>query len=171
MIALQRMLVQYEGDEIYLFPAWPKNWDVEFKVYAPIIFSAYKNEKVVIHGGLKISEESIQKINDPEILNRLNSSLRDKILELDLNTIGLNDLGEMRPVGFSRPFGLAWAELFVNGEPCSIARWPNDSKVKTGEIIDSGSVPHDGDFSNRGGAFTFESERPLTWKDQDDIWI
>jgi len=83
----------------------------------------------------------------------------------------LNDLGEMRPVGFSRPFGAAWAELFVNGKPYSIARWPNDSTIKIGEIIDSGSIPRDGDYSNRGGAFTFESERPLKWKDQDDIWI
>lgn len=35
MIALQRMLLQYEGNEIYLFPAWPKEWDVDFKLYAP----------------------------------------------------------------------------------------------------------------------------------------
>ena len=35
MTALQRMLVQYEGDEIYLFPAWPKEWDVNFKLHAP----------------------------------------------------------------------------------------------------------------------------------------
>lgn len=35
MIALQRMLLQYEGDELYLFPAWPKHWDVAFKLHAP----------------------------------------------------------------------------------------------------------------------------------------
>jgi hypothetical protein len=35
MTALQRMLVQYEGDEIYLFPAWPKDWNVAFKLFAP----------------------------------------------------------------------------------------------------------------------------------------
>jgi len=35
MIALQRMLVQYEGDDIYLLPAWPKDWDVAFKLHAP----------------------------------------------------------------------------------------------------------------------------------------
>ncbi|MEX2567598.1 MAG: DUF5703 domain-containing protein [Cyclobacteriaceae bacterium] len=33
--ALQRMLLQYEGDDIYLFPAWPKHWDVDFKLHAP----------------------------------------------------------------------------------------------------------------------------------------
>lgn len=35
MTVLQRMLLQYEGDDIYLFPAWPKHWDVDFKLYAP----------------------------------------------------------------------------------------------------------------------------------------
>jgi len=35
MTALQRMLLQYEGDDIYLFPAWPKDWDVDFKLHAP----------------------------------------------------------------------------------------------------------------------------------------
>lgn len=35
MIALQRMLLQCEGDKILLFPAWPKDWDVDFKLHAP----------------------------------------------------------------------------------------------------------------------------------------
>jgi alpha-L-fucosidase 2 len=35
MIALQRMLIQYENDKIYLLPAWPKEWDVRFKLHAP----------------------------------------------------------------------------------------------------------------------------------------
>ena len=35
MIALQAMLMQCEGDKILLFPAWPKEWDVEFKLHAP----------------------------------------------------------------------------------------------------------------------------------------
>lgn len=34
-VALQAMLVQYDGDKILLFPAWPKDWDVEFKLRAP----------------------------------------------------------------------------------------------------------------------------------------
>ncbi|MCP4454430.1 MAG: hypothetical protein GY809_23485, partial [Planctomycetes bacterium] len=35
MTALQRMLLQYEGDTIRLLPAWPKHWDVDFKLHAP----------------------------------------------------------------------------------------------------------------------------------------
>ncbi len=35
MIGLQEMLMQTSDNRIILFPAWPKNWDVSFKMCAP----------------------------------------------------------------------------------------------------------------------------------------
>lgn len=35
MIGVQEMLMQTVGDKIYLFPAWPKEWNVSFKLWAP----------------------------------------------------------------------------------------------------------------------------------------
>jgi hypothetical protein len=35
MTTLQYMLLQSDGDKMYLLPAWPKNWDVSFKLHAP----------------------------------------------------------------------------------------------------------------------------------------
>ncbi|MGV8094731.1 MAG: hypothetical protein AB2L24_22990 [Mangrovibacterium sp.] len=35
MIGLQEMLMQTIGEQIVLFPAWPKEWDVVFKLHAP----------------------------------------------------------------------------------------------------------------------------------------
>ncbi|TYP95827.1 hypothetical protein BC792_10923 [Sphingobacterium allocomposti] len=35
MIGLQEMLLQTADDKIYLFPAWPREWDVDFKLHAP----------------------------------------------------------------------------------------------------------------------------------------
>jgi len=32
---LQSMLLQYEGDKIFLLPAWPKEWNCDFKLHAP----------------------------------------------------------------------------------------------------------------------------------------
>ncbi len=43
MIGLQEMLLQTSGDKILLFPAWPKEWDVNFKLHAP------KNTTVECH--------------------------------------------------------------------------------------------------------------------------
>ena len=34
-MALQTMLMQTSGERILLFPAWPKEWDVQFKLHAP----------------------------------------------------------------------------------------------------------------------------------------
>ena len=35
MKVTQSMLMQVDGDKIFLFPAWPKDWDVNFKLHAP----------------------------------------------------------------------------------------------------------------------------------------
>jgi hypothetical protein len=35
MIGLQEMLLQADNKKIYLFPAWPNDWDVHFKLHAP----------------------------------------------------------------------------------------------------------------------------------------
>ena len=34
-MALQTMVLQHEGDHIRLLPAWPKEWNVEFRLHAP----------------------------------------------------------------------------------------------------------------------------------------
>lgn len=49
--ALQRMLLQYDGDKILLFPAWPKEWDVSFKLHAPkntVVEASMKNGELEI---------------------------------------------------------------------------------------------------------------------------
>jgi hypothetical protein len=51
MIALQEMLLQTDGDKIYLLPTWPKDWDVHFKLHAPYnttVECKVKNGKVEI---------------------------------------------------------------------------------------------------------------------------
>jgi hypothetical protein len=35
MKALQSMLLQSEGDAIFLLPAWPSDWNADFKLHAP----------------------------------------------------------------------------------------------------------------------------------------
>ena len=35
MIGIQEMLLQTDDKKIFLFPAWPKNWDIHLKLHAP----------------------------------------------------------------------------------------------------------------------------------------
>ncbi len=49
MIGIQEMLMQVDGDKIHLFPAWPKNRDVHFKLHAPkntIVEASLKGGKI-----------------------------------------------------------------------------------------------------------------------------
>jgi hypothetical protein len=58
MIGLQEMLMQTFGDKILLFPAWPKEWDVDFKMHAPgntTIEAKFKGGKPIY---LKVTPES-----------------------------------------------------------------------------------------------------------------
>lgn len=45
MKVLQSLLMQTDGDYIYLLPAWPKDWDVDFKLHAP--------KKTVVQGAVR----------------------------------------------------------------------------------------------------------------------
>jgi hypothetical protein len=50
MIGLQEMLLQTIGDKIHVLPAWPKDWDVDFKLHAPkstIVEVSYRNGEIV----------------------------------------------------------------------------------------------------------------------------
>jgi len=49
MIGLQEMLLQTDGRKIYLLPAWPENWNADFKLHAPyntIVECVVRNGKI-----------------------------------------------------------------------------------------------------------------------------
>jgi hypothetical protein len=49
MIGLQEMLMQTNDRRIYLLPAWPKDWNVDFKLHAPyqtIVEGVFRNGKI-----------------------------------------------------------------------------------------------------------------------------
>ncbi len=49
MKTLQAMLLQTDGQKIFLLPAWPKRWDVDFKLHAPqqtVVEGVYRGGKV-----------------------------------------------------------------------------------------------------------------------------
>jgi hypothetical protein len=54
LMALQSMLLQWHGRQILLFPAWPRQWDVEFKLHAPLgttvegVYRGGKLERLVV---------------------------------------------------------------------------------------------------------------------------
>ncbi len=58
MKAFQAMLLQTDGHKMFLLPAWPRDWNVEFKLHAPqqtIVEGVYRDGKIV---SLNVTPES-----------------------------------------------------------------------------------------------------------------
>jgi len=50
MIGLQEMLLQADGEQIWLLPAWPNDWSVDFKLHAPkhtVVEAKVRDGKIV----------------------------------------------------------------------------------------------------------------------------
>ena len=72
MIGLQEMVMQTFGEKIYVLPAWPKNWDVDFRLHAP--YSTVV-ECVVRDGDIKkLKVTPKQRRKDVVILNQRGQS-------------------------------------------------------------------------------------------------
>lgn len=134
---------------------------LEGKYYSNVLVSPYSDEKVTFTGGTRICNSSIRK----EMINGTD------VYVIDVKSSGINKLHGIRSVGFLRPYGSSWSELFVNGEPFHLSRWPNDSTVKIGRVISKGSLPYKKDKSKKGGIFEYNEEEIDSWEHIENIWI
>jgi hypothetical protein len=75
MIGMQEMLLQEANGKIYLFPAWPKEWNVHFKLHAAQNTTI---EVELINGDLK-SIKVVPEERKKDIINLLGKSVEEKI--------------------------------------------------------------------------------------------
>ncbi|HEY6503593.1 MAG TPA: right-handed parallel beta-helix repeat-containing protein [Chitinophagaceae bacterium] len=137
----------------------------------PVIYSAYNNETVSFSGGISVPVKYATPVTDDLILNRFPVSAKNRILQIDLKKSGIKDFGTLTPRGFARPYQPAPMELFCNKGTMRLARYPNDTLIPLGKVLDPGSIPRNGDFSHRGGKFHFAIDEPNRWTAAKDIWI
>lgn len=133
-----------------------------------LLIRPYEKEAVSISGGKAIPLNRLKKITDRDILSRLQPHTRTHIKEIDLKTMGIG-LDGLRASGFGRPSMAAWSELFVNEMPMSISRWPNDSTVLIGKIIEPGTGEHQKKAALP--VFQYNELRPSAWTRAGEFWI
>lgn len=134
---------------------------LEGKYYSNILVSPYNKENVIFTGGERVNINCIE-----------NKTVNGKnVYFIDINKTNIKKLHGIRSVGFLRPYGSSWSELFVNGEPLNLSRWPNDSTIKIGNIISKGSLPYKNDYDNKGGIFEYKESNIDFWKQSEDLWI
>jgi hypothetical protein len=138
---------------------------------SPTTWTAAEKEKVSITGGRTLQTDRFGKVVDKKVLDRLVNTARGNVMQMDLKKQGISDFGRQRQYGHSLPVIPSRLELFFNGEPMTLARYPNKGAIKIGKVADPGSVPRNGDKSNRGARFAYTDERHKRWAGISDIWI
>ena len=138
---------------------------------APVTYAAYHGESVRISGGRSIPSSAFRPASDPGVLLRLPLESRTHVFQVDLRALGIRDFGRHRQFGHGLPVVPAPMELFWNDSVMQVARYPNIGAIDIGPIIDPGSVPRDGDYTNRGGRFRYTDPRHARWAGVSDVWL
>ena len=104
-------------------------------------------------------------------MKRLPQESRDHVLQADLRLLGIRNFGKHRQFGHGLPVVPAPMEVFWNDSVLQLARYPNSGAIDIGPIIDPGSKPREGDYTNRGGRFRYMDPRHARWAGLTDVWL
>lgn len=136
--------------------------------YTSLTICPYRDEHVSISGGRKIPLSSMKKIFDRKIIARLPESVRKQVREIDFTQLGI-PIADLRPSGFGRPSSPAWSELFADDVPLNLSRWPNDSTVLIGKVLEAGTGENVAEAPLP--VFQYCEERPSAWFQAGSFWI
>jgi hypothetical protein len=137
----------------------------------PIVWRAEKGQAVHINGGLRIPIEKFTALTDKKIIQKLKPGISSRIVQVRLQTLGIANFGKHAQYGHGHAVKEAPIELFFNYKPMTLARYPNEGFMKIGKVIDAGSVPRTGDYSERGAVFNYTDSRHKSWAGQKGIWF
>ncbi len=149
---------------------------------SPVIYSAYRGERVTVSGGMDLPASSLEKVNDPAVTGRLKEPVRSKVRKIDLKKHGVS----MEQFGEIQYWQLGGAEypveqgsVFVDGTELELSRYPKEGEgekgdgfVVVGDVIDTGSIPrHNGNRNHKGATFKYTDLEPASWASHDDVWL
>ena len=103
---------------------------------APIVYAAAEGETPVLTGAATLG--GFVPVTDPDVLARLPQEARGHVLQTDLRAAGVTDFGKLQPHGFGQA-AVPLSELFFNGRPMTLARWPNTGFLLTGKVMAAGA--------------------------------
>ena len=161
----------------------------------PVTYRSYNGE-VIIYGGKNLGVELFSRVTDETVLSRLSENARENVLCTDLTLLGLSaaDWGKLYPVGLygtqanydGDTQGPSPCCLYVNGNPLTVARYPDDGFLNTVEIIREGQG-QESSTSNHAKMEGWESlrnpettiftvddetaDRLNSYKSLDDVWL
>ena len=128
-----------------------------------ITYTSYQGEAVTISGQVPLEKGWFTAADDTAKNVMIDKNAASIVLMVDLKEHGITDYGELSTRGYHyfNKGRYAQAELIVNDENQTLARYPNSGSI---------SVPTDNvDTDNFG--FRYTDERVSKWKDAKDAYI
>lgn len=128
-----------------------------------ITYTAFPGENVRLSGSKPIEQSWFTIINENEKEKIIDKNAAEKVIVADLRANGITEYGELNTRGyhyFNKGQYMA-AELIINGENQTLARYPN---VGTIPVNNKNLLPEE-------LAFIYENDRPSMWASAEDVWI
>ena len=139
------------------------------KTTSPLIITAEKGEIPYISASLSIPFDAFKPVSCPKMKARLKPEVQDKVLVVNLPSVGINNYGEL---GEKAPI------LLIDNVPQIIARYPNVGEPlipMSDKIYDKGGVtihPNPGDLGyDAAWEIGITDPKCLEWEWNDDIWM
>ena len=128
---------------------------------APIVYEASSGETPILTGGVRV--DAWRPLSDASIKERLAPAVRERMREADLTALGVRDFGDATDLRRA-------PELFIDGVPQTLARWPDEGFVAAGEMMGTDTFTVWGSIQGcRDGKFKYVEDRPSTWVDEPDV--
>ena len=131
---------------------------------APVVYRAEQAGTAVFYGGARLKD--FAPVTDPAVLERLPEESRGQVMQSDLRARGLTNYGQLRVRGFGQPPSPPTLELYFNGTPQTLARWPNEGFVGVRRLLARGAKA-----TGAPSVIEYDSDRHARWTAAKDAWL
>lgn len=159
--------IPYGGVDVYVHPgvyvldrAFVLTTEDSGTAAAPIRYIAANGGETRLIGGRFV--DALQPVSDDAVRARLPPAARDHVVQADLRTFGIRELGSAGGGGI---------ELFYGMQPMTLARWPNAGFDHIADVLGDRPVEVRGIRGDRSGALLYEGDRPRRWLAEPDVWL
>ncbi len=139
---------------------------------APVVWRAAEGLEVRLIGGVEVTASELKPVTDPATLNALRPEARERLRRIDLSALGVTLRSGFAALGFGFPDIAADPEIFADGEPLRLSRWPKEGYLAVREVLKEGAKVGDPErqaggvesgVGDDGGVFTCDEPRMAAW--------
>lgn len=128
----------------------------------PVIYKASQQGGAKLYGGLLLDKNEFKPCSDEKTLARLQPEARKHVLVCDLSQ---KMKGELPQIPLNYKGAVAAPFLYVDGQPKTVARWPNKGEwVTFSKVVDQQA-------EKQPGAFEFKDPRMAKWSMVAGVWL